>query len=82
MEYHITKDGTEIKLSDLELSHLKNILRWIDRKADKGLTIRRGGGGFDVDSWWYCEDTYYGEDARIELNYYSYKSELSRREIF
>ena len=78
----MTKDGTEIKLRDLELSHLKNILRWIDRKADEGLTIRRGGGGVDVDSLWYSEDTYYGEDARRELNYYSYKSELSRREIF
>ena len=26
-----SKDGTKIKLIDLELSHLKNILRWIDR---------------------------------------------------
>ena len=36
MKYHKTKDGTKIKLSDLELSHLKNILRWIDRKAAEG----------------------------------------------
>ena len=48
MKYHTTKDGTKIKLNDLELSHLKNILRWIDRKAADGLTIVRGGGGFDV----------------------------------
>ncbi len=82
MKYHTTKDGTKIKLSDLELSHLKNILRWIDRKAADGLTIMRGGGGFDVDSIWYDEDTYYGEDARRELNYYDYKAELSRRGIF
>ena len=82
MKYHTTKDGTKIKLSDLELSHLKNILRWIDRKAAEGLTIRMGGGGFDADSIWYDEDTYYGEDARRELNYYDYRAELSRRGIF
>ncbi len=82
MKYHKTKDGTKIKLSDLELSHLKNIIRWIDRKAAEGFTIRAGGGGFDVDSMWYDEDIYYGEDVRRELNYYDYKAELSRRGIF
>ena len=41
----------------------------------------RGGGGFDVDSVWYDEDTYYGEDARRELNYYSYVRELNRRNL-
>ena len=82
MKYHTTKDGTKIKLSDLELSHLKNILRWIDRKAAEGLTIRMGGGGGDADSIWQDEDTYYGEDARRELNYYDYKAELTRRGMF
>lgn len=81
MEYHITKNGDEIKLIDLELSHLKNIIKWIDRQADEGLTIMRGGGGFDADSIWCDEDTYYGEDARRELNYYSYVRELNRRNL-
>jgi len=40
------------------ISHLKNIIKWIDRQADEGLTIMRGGGGFYADSMWYDEDTY------------------------
>jgi hypothetical protein len=81
MKYHKTKDGTKIKLSDLKLSHLKNILRWIDRVAAKGVKIRMGGG-FTAEDMWYDEDIYYGEDARRQLNYYDYKAELSRRGIF
>ena len=79
MKYHETKEGKVIKFSDLELSHLKNILRWIDRKASEGLKIRMGGGTCTEDMW-YDEDIYYGEDARRELNYYDYKAELNRRE--
>ena len=78
MEYHKTKNGTKIKLKDLKLSHLKNIIRWIDRKAAEGLIVRTGGGSTAEDMW-YDEDTYYGEDARRELNYYDYKAELSKR---
>jgi hypothetical protein len=78
MEYHKTKNGTKIKLKDLKLSHLKNIIRWIDRKAAEGLIVRTGGGSTAEDMW-YDEDTYYGEDARRHLNYYDYKAELSKR---
>ena len=78
MKYHKTKNGTKIKLKDLKLSHLRNILRWIDRRAAEGVTVRMGGGSTAEDMW-YDEDTYYGEDARRELNYYDYKAELSKR---
>ena len=43
MKYHITKEGNKIKLSDLELYHLKNIIRWIERKAAEGVTFRSCG---------------------------------------
>jgi hypothetical protein len=66
MKYHTTKEGNKIKLSDLELYHLKNIIRWIERKSADGV--------------WYDEDTYYGEEALKKLNYYDYKAELGRRE--
>lgn len=78
MKYHKTKNGTKIKLKDLKLSHLKNILRWIDRKAAEGVTVRMCGGSTGEDMW-YDEYTCYGENARRELNYYDYKAELSRR---
>ena len=79
MKYHRTKNGNKIKLSDLELSHLQNIIKLIDRKATEGLTIRMGGGSTAEDMR-YDEDTYYGEAVRKKLNYYDYKAELYKRE--
>ena len=32
MKFHKTKDGKKILLSDLELSHLENIIKWIEKK--------------------------------------------------
>lgn len=81
MKYHKTRDGVKILLRDLELSHLKNILKWIERKASEGLTVRMGGGSTAEDMW-YDEETFYGERAMVELNYYDYKAELARRENF
>ena len=78
-QYHTTKDGTEIKLTDLDLGHLKNIIKWIERKANEGITIRMGGG-CTAEDMWYDEMTYYGEDAKRELDYDAYKAELTRRE--
>lgn len=78
---HTTKDGREVKLSELGLSHLQNIIRLIDRKAVEGITVR-AGGGFTAEDMWYDEDTWYGEQAKQELNYYEYKAELSKRDIF
>lgn len=78
MKYHTTKEGNKIKLSDLELYHLKNIIKWIERKSDEGITFIYGGGNCAEDMW--CdEDTYYGEEALKKLNYYDYKAELGRR---
>lgn len=37
MKYHITKAGRKIKLSELELNHLINIINFIKRKAKEGL---------------------------------------------
>ena len=81
MKYHTTKEGNKIKLEDLELSHLKNIIKWIDRKAAEGVTVRMGGGGVDVDDCWYEEETYYGEDVRRDFNYYHYVAELNKRTL-
>ena len=78
MKYHKTKDGRKIKLSDLETSHLENIIKWIERKAKEGLTVRMGGGSTAEDMW-YDEETYYGEDAKRQLNFSDYKDEFERR---
>ena len=80
MKYHKTKAGKKIKLVDLELSHLKTIIKRIDKKAIEGLTVRMGGGSTAEDMY-YDEDVYYGEEVRKELNYYHYIAELNRREL-
>lgn len=78
MKFHKTKDGKKIKLTDLETSHLENIIKWIERKAKEGLTVRMGGGSCAEDMW-YDEETYYGEEAKRQLNFLDYKAELERR---
>ena len=78
MKYHKTKDGKKIKLVDLELSHLENIIKWIERKAKEGITVRMGGGSCAEDMW-YDEETYYGKEAKRQLNFDDYKAELERR---
>nr|OQX98987.1 MAG: hypothetical protein B6I27_01600 [Erwiniaceae bacterium 4572_131] len=76
---HVTKDGREIPLNKLDLSHLKNIIRWIERKAKEGVKISYGGG-VDAEDIWYDEYILYGNDALNELDYKKYIKELKRRE--
>jgi len=78
MKYHVTKDGRKIKLEDLELSHLKNIIKFIERKAKDGMVISRGGGSTAEDMW-YDEETIYGVKVKKELHYDDYVKELKRR---
>jgi hypothetical protein len=79
MKFHKTKDGKKILLSDLKLSHLENIIKWIEKKATDGLPIRYGGSGNFAEDMWYDEDTLYGKKAKKEMNYKDYVSELERR---
>ena len=58
-KYWKTKDGKLVKYKDLKDSHLWNILKWIERKAEEGITIMTGGG-FDLDDMWYDENTLEG----------------------
>ena len=76
---HTDKHGNETKLKDLGLSHLKNIIRYVERKSKEGLVVMYGGGGVDIDSLWYDEETFYGKEAKEKLNYKKYTKELKRR---
>jgi hypothetical protein len=78
MKFHKTKNGEKIKICDLETSHLKNIINLIERKSKEGITIRMGGGSTAEDMW-YDEEEIYGEDVKIELNFYDYEKELKIR---
>ena len=76
---HITKDGNQIELKDLETGHLKNIIALLERKAAVGITVIHGGGGYDAVSIWYDEEDLTDEDALKHMGYYEYKKELKKR---
>lgn len=80
MKYHKTKDGKRILLTELEQSHLINILAFIERRAKEGVDVTFGGFSGDVDSMWYEADTLFGKKARKYLGYKHYKQELKRRQ--
>jgi hypothetical protein len=76
--FHTTKDGKRIKISDMETSHLENMVRFIEAKAKNGFVVTNGGGSCAEDIWMDVE-TYYGKDVKKMLNYKSYKEELDKR---
>lgn len=79
MFVHKTRDGRKIKLADLKLSHLENIIKHIENKARNGLTIRYVSFlDPDVDIW-YDEETIFDNDVKVLLHYYDYVEEYNRR---
>lgn len=72
-----TKDGKEIPYSKLEDSHLLNILKLIERRAEEldGEVI--DGGGIDADDICYMEGT--EEEWREKFGYSGLKKEAEMR---
>jgi hypothetical protein len=79
MKYHTDKNGNKTLIKDLETSHLKNIIKYIERRAKEGIVLRYGGGGPDVEDMWYDEDHLFDEEAKSYLNYNTYLNELKSR---
>lgn len=77
-KYHTSKNGKKILLSELELTHLKNIIALIERKAKEGLEVEYGGGS-SAENMFYDKETIFGDEVRSHLNYYDYIEELKRR---
>lgn len=76
---HVTKDGEHILLKDLSYDHLKNIIKYIKKRAKKGITIPIVGRNANQDIW-YDEDFLEGREARKAMHYKKYKKELKRRQ--
>ena len=79
MKYHTTKNGQIIRLCDLSMKHLSNIIKHIEKKSKEGVIVESGGIGMNDNEPWYDKDIYYGKKAKKLLHYNDYKSELKRR---
>ncbi len=80
MHIHKDKAGNLTAVEDLKDSHLWNIIKYIERKAKKGVYVF-DGGGHDSEDIWYYEDTIYGEEALFVLDYEQYTQEWLKRFI-
>jgi len=76
--YWTIKGGKEIEYKDLGDSHLINILHYIKKKSDEGLTLM-SGGGFDSEEIWYDEYTLFGEEVLEHFDYKYLLKEAKRR---
>jgi hypothetical protein len=78
MKYWTTQNHEEIAYNKLEDYHLKNILRWIERKAEEGLE-EMYGGGIDAEDIWFDSDTIYGDDVKEKYDYKGLMKEAKKR---
>ena len=70
-----TKDGEMIAYEDLRDSHLANILRYIDKKANEGMI----DGVFDQFDSDHCVDFIHGDEVKDKLDYVGLLEEVKRR---
>jgi len=71
-----TKDGQSIPFSKLEDSHLLNIIKFVENRAENGMTKSIGGGGWDIEDMWFDETEIEGEEV---LDYYNYKELIKEK---
>ena len=76
---HITNSGEEIRLEDLNTTHLINIIKQIKRRAESGVRVELSG--LDEGRAWQRESIVYGDTALKLLNYSAYITEVKRRGI-
>jgi hypothetical protein len=78
-KYWTTKDNQEIKYEDLAISHLRNILKMLERNAESGLRIEYGECGFSADEYYYDSEVVTGVRALELQDYYILKRVYNRK---
>jgi hypothetical protein len=76
---HRTKDGEEIDIKDMEDVHLKNTIKFIERKAEEGVEVHITVSGMCGDDFYYDVELRKGADALEALNYQTYVDEWNKR---
>jgi len=79
--YWETKEGDRIEFSKIEDSHLLNILKWIEKRAEEGITLQYGGGGWDIDDMWYEEEHLIGKNVLKHFKYGPLLKEALKRDL-
>ena len=79
MKYWETINGDEIPYKELKDSHLLNILKWIERQAENGIT--KGYCGYDGDDDFMTGDIWeiYGDEVLEEYDYKGLLREAKKR---
>ncbi len=80
-KYWETKSGEEIEYKKIENDHLLNILKWIEKRAEEGITLQYGGGAWDIDDAWYEEEHLTGRDVLKHFDYRGLLKEALRRDL-
>jgi hypothetical protein len=78
LKLHKTKQGLQIKISDMTDDHLKATIRLIEDQSKKGIKVQVGGGNYAEDIW-YDEEIIYDIDALDEMRYSDYVNEYNSR---
>lgn len=71
-------DRAEIAIREMGDRHLVNTIRLLQRKAQSGITVRRGGGTTAEDMW-YDEDIVTGKRALEILHFADFIAEANKR---
>jgi len=75
-----TADGVKIPYNKLETLHLKNILRYIECRAEEGVDVFFVGGCWDaLEPPYFDSDTIYGDEVYEHFDYEGLKNELFKR---
>ena len=70
--YWETKDHRLLKIEDMETSHIENTIKYLKKNTD--FYDEGGGYAWDVDSYWYDDNSYLVDKKIEELEY-----ELNKR---
>lgn len=67
-----TKDHKKLRIKDMETSHIENTIKYLKRNPD--FYDEGGGNAWDIDSYWYENNSYLVYKKIKELEY-----ELNKR---
>jgi len=67
-----TKDHKKLKIKNMETSHIENTIKYL--KKNTSFYDECGGNSWDIDSWWYEDNSHLVDKKIEELEY-----ELNKR---